>query len=214
MNEIMERMRSGKIIAIVRGLETRHMLDLAGALYEGGISMAEVTFDQRDPGKWADTCAAIAAISREFAGKMLVGAGTVLTVGQLEMAHDAGAGYMVAPDVNTEVIHAAKQLGMPAFPGALTPTECVAAYNAGADAVKVFPAGNFGAGYIKAIRAPLSHIPMLAVGGITVENARSFIDAGCIGLGIGGKLVNGEWIRNGEFDRITALAREYVKAVE
>lgn len=214
MNAVMERVRLGKIIAIVRGLDGRHMLGLASALYEGGITMMEVTFDQRDPARWADTCGAVRLIAERFGDRLLVGAGTVLSLAQLEMAHSAGARYMVAPDVNPEVIRAAKQLGMGAFPGALTPTECVTAYAAGADAVKVFPAGNFGPEYIRAIRAPLSHIPMLAVGGITVENARGFIDAGCVGLGIGGRLVNSEWIENGEFDRITALAREYVKAVE
>ena len=185
MKEIMERVRSGKIIAIVRGLEKRHMLALAGALSEGGISMMEVTFDQCDPGKWADTCAAIELVSQEFSGGMLIGAGTVMSVAQLEMAHAAGARYMVSPDTNPDVIRAAKGLNMAAFPGALTPTECVTDYNAGADAVKVFPAGNFGPAYIKALRAPLAHIPMLAVGGITVDNARSFIEAGCVGLGIG-----------------------------
>lgn len=214
MNEVMEQVRSDKIIAIVRGLEGEHMLGLAKALYEGGISMIEVTFNQADPTKWMETTDAIRLISDRFAGKMLVGAGTVMTTEQLHLAYEAGAKYIIAPDVNVEVIKETKRLGLVSFPGAMTPSECVTAYNAGADAVKVFPAGQLGPAYIKAIKAPLSHIPMLAVGGITEKNAVDFIKAGCIGLGVGGMLVNGDLVRRGELDKITALAREYVKAVE
>lgn len=214
MNEVMERVISDKIIAIVRGLEGEYMLGLAGALHEGGISMIEVTFDQAHPEKWAGTCDAIRLISEKFAGRMLVGAGTVMSIEQLKLAHGAGAKYIIAPDVNAEVIRETKKLGLASFPGAMTPTECVTAYNAGADAVKVFPAGQLGPAYIKALRAPLSHIPMLAVGGVNEKNAAEFIKAGCIGLGVGGMLVNGDLARRGEFHRISELAREYVKAVQ
>ena len=213
MNEVMERICSDKIIAIVRGLESGHMLALAGALHNGGITMIEVTFDQKNPDRWKDTCGAIKLLSEEFAGRMLVGAGTVMTVEQLRMAYDAGAKYIISPDTNVEIIRETKKLGLTSLPGAMTPSECVTAYNAGADAVKVFPAGELGPAYIKAIRAPLSHIPMLAVGGVNVNNAADFINAGCVGLGVGGKLVNIELIKNGKFDEISALAREYIKAV-
>lgn len=213
MNEVMERIRADKIVAIVRGLEGRHMLALAGALYEGGITMIEVTFDQKDPEKWQDTCSAIKLISEAYAGRMLVGAGTVMTEEQVRLAHAAGAKYIISPDTNPDVIRLTKELGLVSLPGAMTPTECVTAYNAGADAVKVFPAGQLGPAYIKAIRAPLSHIPMLAVGGVNEKNAADFINAGCIGLGVGGMLVNAELVKNGEFDKISALAREYIKAV-
>ena len=214
MNEIMERVRTGRLIAIVRGLDGRHIPGLAGALLAGGISMLEIAFDQTRPDSWKETGEAIKCVSREFGGRILVGAGTVMTAKQLEVACDAGAGYIISPDVNTEIIRETKRLGLVSFPGAFTPTECVTAYNAGADAVKLFPAGRLGADYIKAIRAPLSHIPMLAVGGVSQKNAADFIKAGCIGLGVGGMLVNREWAANGEYDKITALAREYVKAVE
>lgn len=214
MNEIMERVRAGRLIAIVRGLDGRHIPGLAGALLAGGISMLEIAFDQTRPETWNETGEAIKCVSREFGGRILVGAGTVMTAKQLEVACDAGAGYIISPDVNTEIIRETKRLGLVSFPGAFTPTECVTAYNAGADAVKLFPAGRLGADYIKAIRAPLSHIPMLAVGGVSQKNAADFIKAGCIGLGVGGMLVNREWAANGEYDKITALAREYVKAVE
>ena len=107
-----------------------------------------------------------------------------------------------------------KALGMGLFPGAFSPTEILAAWEAGADAVKVFPASSVGPGYIKAIRGPLSQIPLMAVGGVNEKNAADFMKAGCVGLGIGGNLVNKEWIKNGEWDRITALAIEFVNAVK
>lgn len=214
MNEVMERVRTGRLIAIVRGLSSRHIPGIAAALLAGGISMLEITFDQLRPDSWNETRESIKCVASEFGGRILVGAGTVMTMEQLEIACDAGAGYIISPDVNTVIIRETKKLGLVSFPGALTPTECVTAYNAGADAVKVFPAGKMGADYIKALRAPLSHIPMLAVGGVSVKNAAEFIKAGCIGLGVGGLLANREWAVNEEYEKITAMAREYVKAVE
>lgn len=214
MVDLMERVRRDKLIAIVRGLGRGHMLPLADALVEGGITMIEVTFNQAKPETWADTQRAIRSISDEFGVAVVPGAGTVMTIEQAQMARDAGAEYIVAPNVDEAVIRAAKGLGMGAFPGAMTPTECQAAHLAGADAVKLFPAGDLGPGYLKAIRAPLSHIEFLAVGGISEKNAADFLKAGAVGLGVGGSLVNREWIEAGAFDRITALAREYRKAVD
>jgi 2-dehydro-3-deoxyphosphogluconate aldolase/(4S)-4-hydroxy-2-oxoglutarate aldolase len=214
MNGLMEMVRREKLIAIVRGLGRDHMLSLAGALIEGGITMIEVTFNQARPDTWTDTQKAIRLIADQFAGCVAAGAGTVLTIEQANMAKDAGAQYIVAPNVDEAVIREAKRLGMGAFPGALTPTECQAANMAGADAVKLFPAGDLGPGYLKAIRAPLSHIEFLAVGGISEKNAADFLKAGAVGLGVGGSLVNKEWIEAGDFSKITALARAYRKAVD
>ena len=212
--DYLEKVRQTKIIAIVRGLDESKAVDLAAALNAGGIEMIEVTFNQARPETWADTCRAINRISRSLGNAVCVGAGTVMTVEQLRLARDADAEFMVSPDVNPEVIRAAKRMNMGTFPGAFTASEIVAAHEAGADAVKVFPAGNVGAGYIKALKAPLSHIELLAVGGINEENAFDFIQAGAIGVGVGGNLVNREWIEIGEYDRITALARTYRKAVD
>lgn len=213
MCELMERVRQDKLIAIVRGLAPGHMRPLAEALIAGGITMIEVTFNQARPETWAGTQQAIRSIADAFPGAVLPGAGTVMSVAQLNMAREAGAAYMVSPNVNEQLIREAKRLGMGAFPGAMTPTECALAHEAGADAVKVFPAGDLGPGYIKALRAPLSHIEFLAVGGITEKNAGDYIRAGAVGLGVGGSLVNKEWIEAGAFDKITALAREYRRAV-
>ena len=130
------------------------------------------------------------------------------------MTYDAGGRFLVTPATQPEIIRMGKALGLGLFPGAFTPTEILAAYEAGADGVKVFPASALGPSYIKAVRAPLSHIPLLAVGGINEKNAAEFLRAGCVGLGVGGSLVNKQWIADGEWDKITALAKEYVKAIQ
>lgn len=213
MNNVMERLRAEKIIAIVRGVSSEQILPLARALLDGGISMMELTFDQSKPETWQDTCAGIRRLAEEFSGALLPGAGTVLTLEQLSLAREAGARYIISPDTDEGVIRETKKLGLCSFPGAFTPTEVVRAWKAGADAVKLFPASNLGAEYVKALRAPLSHIPLLAVGGVTAENAGEFIACGCAGVGVGGGLANKKWIAEGAFDKITALAREYGKAV-
>ena len=198
------------IVAIIRGFEPDVCLRLAEAYYKGGINMVEVTFNQKYPRTWKDTAAAIKAIKDTFNDSVMVGAGTVLTEEQLKICEDAGGEFMVTPNMNASLIRKCVADGLMAMPGALTPTEAVEAYNAGAKYVKIFPAGVLGPGYIKAITAPLSHIPFLAVGGISPDNIADFIKAGCAGAGVGGNLTNKEWIKAGEWDKITAIARELV----
>lgn len=199
------------IVAIIRGFEPDVCLRLAEAYYKGGINMVEVTFNQKYPRTWKDTAAAIKAIKDTFNDSVMVGAGTVLTEEQLKICEDAGGEFMVTPNVNASLIRKCVADGLMAMPGALTPTEAVEAYNAGAKYVKIFPAGVLGPGYIKAITAPLSHIPFLAVGGISPDNIADFIKAGCAGAGVGGNLTNKEWIKAGEWDKIAAVARSLVE---
>lgn len=210
---VMECVGKGRVIAIVRGLAPERLLDLAEALYAGGIDLVEITFDQTRPDSWQGTADAIRAISTRMAGKVLPGAGTVLIDAQLRLAADAGACYIITPNVNPALIEQVKKAGLCAFPGAMTPTEIFQAHQAGADAVKVFPAGLLGASFIKAVRAPLSHIPLMAVGGVNEKSAGQFIAAGCVCVGVGGDLVNKEWVAAGQWDQITALAKEYRRAV-
>ena len=209
----LEYVQQRKVVAIVRGLAPEYIVRLGHAFEEGGIGLMEVTYNQRAPETWADTARAIEAVEKEFGDRLLVGAGTVITLEQVRMTYDAGGHYLVTPSTQPDIIRAGKALGLGLYPGAFTPTEILEAYNAGADAVKVFPAGSLGPGYIKAVKAPLSHVPLMAVGGINDKNAGEFIRAGCVGVGVGGNLVNKEWIENGEWDRITDLAKAYMKAV-
>lgn len=209
----LEYVKQRKIVAIVRGLEPDYLLRLGHAFVEGGIGLMELTYDQRAPESWAATAKAIEAVKKEFGDRLLVGAGTVITPEQVRLTYEAGGRYLVTPTTQPEIIRMGKALGLGLFPGAFTATEILSAYEAGADAVKVFPASCVGPGYIKAIRGPLSHIPLMAVGGINEKNAAEYMKAGCVGLGVGGNLVNKDWIRNGEWDKIIALARAFTAAV-
>ena len=203
--------RERKIIAIIRGFAPDTCLRLAEAYAAGGIGLVEVTFNQREPETWKDTARAIRSIRERFMPSVHVGAGTVLTEDQLSMCEDAGGEYMITPNVNVPLIRECVRRGLVAMPGALTPTDAVTAHEAGAKFVKIFPAGTFGAGYVKALVAPLSHIPFLAVGGISPDNVADFMRAGCIGAGVGGNLTNREWIAAGEWGKIENAARQLVE---
>ena len=209
----LEYVQQRKIVAIVRGLKPEYIVRLGHAFEEGGIGLMEVTYDQKAPETWKNTAAAIEAVEKEFGDRVLVGAGTVITPEQVSMTYNAGGHYLVTPTTQPEIIRMGKALGMGLYPGAFSPSEILEAWNAGAAAVKVFPAGSLGPGYIKAVRAPLGHIPLMAVGGVNEKNAAEYMKAGCVGIGAGGNLVNREWIENGEWDKVTALAREFMKAV-
>lgn len=208
---LLEEIKKNKIIAIVRGIPGKYMLDLADALYAGGIVMMEVTFDQTSREGSKETVSSIAQLSRERSDRVRVGAGTVLTPEQVRAAYEVGASYIITPNVNTDVIAQAKRCQMTVMAGAYTPTEIELAYRSGADVVKVFPAGVAGADYIKAVRGPLAHIPLAAVGGVDVGNVREFFEAGVCSAGIGGCLVNKKEIEKGNFPWITEKAKEFVR---
>ena len=211
--EIMELIEQNRVIAIVRGMNPDQMAPLARALERGGIRMMEITFNQNAPETFQNTVNAIRTLSQNMRD-MAIGAGTVMTLEQLHVAADAGARYIISPDVNPALIAETKRLGLNSLPGAMSPTEIVTAWNAGADAVKVFPIGDLGVGYLKAIRAPLSHIPLIAVGGVNERNCADFLRAGAIGVGVGGQLVNREWIDAGEFYKIASLAGKIAQAAQ
>ena len=213
LEETIQAVCEHKIITIVRGLRPEHMLQLAQALYDGGLRMMEITFNQAHPETWQDTAEAIHIVRQAFEGRMHIGAGTVMSLAQLKLAYEAGAAFIISPNVDEAVIRQTKAYGIASVPGAMTPSEAAAAANAGADFVKIFPASVLGPAYFKAIASPLSHIRFIAVGGVNEKNAADFLLAGAVGLGIGGNLVNREWIQSGKFEKITELARLYVKAV-
>lgn len=213
-NEVLNKILDGKIIAIVRGIPSEDVVSLAEALVKGGISCIEVTFDQSSEEKTRDTLKAISNIRKALGDRVCVGAGTVMSVEQVDAAVAAGAEYMISPNVNAAVITRTKALGKVSIPGAMTPTEVAYAYEMGADIVKMFPAGVLGCGYIKAVKAPLKHIPVTAVGGVNPENCADFIRAGAVGVGVGGNLVSPQYVKEGRFEEITAIAKSYVDALE
>lgn len=208
--QIIQKVLDKKLVAIVRGLYGQDCVALAEALYAGGIALMEVTFDQKDPEGPQKTADTISLLCEKMAGRMDIGAGTVTSVELMEVARKAGAKFIISPDTNPEVIRATVAAGLVSMPGAMTPTEILQAHNAGADFVKVFPTSGLGAGYIKAVAAPLNHIKLLAVGGVNEKNIGEFLKAGAVGAGVGGNLVNKDLVKAGEFDKITALAKEFV----
>lgn len=209
IDEILEE----KVIAIVRGAEASKCIDIVEALYKGGIRFVEITYNQSKPETWEETAATIGKLHDAFEGRVHLGAGTVTSVKLVEMTAKNHGEYIISPDTNVEVIKKTKELGMVSMPGALTPTEMLTAHNAGADFVKIFPIGNLGPAYVKAVTAPLNHIRFMAVGGVNEKNVAEFMAAGCVGAGIGGNLAKKAWIDAGEYDKLTAAAQEILAAI-
>lgn len=202
-----------RLVSISRQVYGQDLLEAARRVLKAGIHCLEITFDQASPDCLRDTPSSIALIKKELGDSMCVGAGTVMTEDQAKAARDAGADFALAPNVDIRVIHEIKRLGMIAVPGALTPSEIATSYNEGADIVKVFPIGNFGVSYLKAIRGPINHIPLMAVGGVSAENVKTFLDNGCCSAGIGSNIINRKRAQAGAFDEIEQAAAEFVKAI-
>jgi 2-dehydro-3-deoxyphosphogluconate aldolase/(4S)-4-hydroxy-2-oxoglutarate aldolase len=195
-----------RIIAIVRGVAEHHISAVAEALYQGGITVMEVTLNT--PG----ALSMILKLQQEFGTKMYIGAGTVLDLDDAQNACQAGAAFLVTPNMDEEVIRYAVEQDMPIFPGAMTPTEIVKAWKAGATAIKVFPSASLGIAYFKELMGPLSHIPMMAVGGVTEANISEYVGFGCYGFGIGGSLINLKEIEAGNYSWITNKAARLLAA--
>lgn len=182
----LSRIFEHKIVAILRGMPPKKIMDIANALYEGGVRLLEITLNSEA------ALPAIEALSHEFKNRMQIGAGTVLSTKDASNAIDAGATFIISPSLDIAVIKAAKDAGVVSIPGAFTPTEIVTAYNNGADIVKVFPCPD--AAYIKNILAPLDHIPLMPTGGIDVRNIKEFAATGAVAFGIGSGLINSKTI--------------------
>ena len=211
--QVLDTIERERVIAIVRGVGPETIGAAAEALYAGGIRLMEVTYAQRDPKSWTETAGMIASLREAFEGRMHIGAGTVTTPELARLSAQAGAEYIISPHTDPEVIRRTRELGLVSIPGAMTATEVMAAYRAGADIVKVFPAGVLGEAYIKALRGPLAHIKLLAVGGVDERNAARFLAAGAVGVGVGGNLVDRARIEAGEYEKISHTARLLTAAV-
>ena len=176
------------------------------ALYEGGIRAVEITLNS------ANALALIEQVAAEINDSMLVGAGTVLNAKQAEAAINAGAQFIISPCLDIATIQYTKAKNKVSIPGAYTATEIVQAYNAGADIVKVFPAQS--PQYIKDMRAPLGHIPMMPTGGVSIDNIRAFAQAGACAFGIGTALVNNRQpVTEGYLQALITTARAFAEAV-
>lgn len=207
LNNLIAAIKTHKVIAICRKIYSDELMLLADALVKGGIRLMEVTFDQNDPDAEQKTGRAVAMLKSGFPG-LSVGAGTVLTPRQVEIVCENGAEFIVSPNASADVIRRTVDMGLVSIPGAMTPTEILMAHDAGAHFVKLFPAAALGIPYLKSIRSPINHIGLIATGGIGAENLPQFLNAGCVGAGIGGSLCDRKLIAAGQGEAITSLARQ------
>lgn len=212
--EVIEAIKKEKLVVIVRGVAKDKLLPMAEAMYEGGIRLLEITYSANGAVSDEETAERIAMLKKHFGERMMIGAGTVLTCRQVDLTKEAGGEFIISPNTNGEVIDYTRRQDLVSLPGAFTPSEVQAAYEYGADFVKLFPITELGISYVKAIRAPLSHIPMLAVGGIDLTNMKDYLEAGVDGFGIGSNIVNKKMIEAKDWKGITALAEEYVRAAK
>jgi len=211
--KIIDSVLKEKLIVIVRGVERENLIPLAEAMYKGGIRLLEITYSADGSVSDEDTASNIKMLAEHFEGRMFIGAGTVLTEKQVELTAAAGGKFIISPDSYPEVIKKTRELDLVSMPGALTPSEIQTALRAGADFVKLFPINNMGVEYVKAVKAPLSHVKLLAVGGVDENNIQDFLKAGACGFGIGSGIINKKMIADGDYDSITALAEKYTAAV-
>ena len=211
---VIQAIEKEKLIVILRNVEEKYLLPLSEALYQGGVRLMEVTYDAS--GKVSDETVAkqICILSDFWKEKMLIGAGTVLTEKQVEFTKQAGGLFIISPNTDAEIIRKTNESEMVSIPGALTPTEAQTAHRAGADFVKLFPMDAMGASYLKAVKAPLSHIKFLAVGGIDCNNMEEYLKAGAIGFGIGSSLIRKDILKEENYSALTELAETYVKAAK
>lgn len=206
-------LKQEKLVAILRRVPQDKLMRVVDALIAGGVRVLECTFDHDLPGYIEDNCGKITAVRRAYGDALLVGCGTAMSVQEAEAAIDAGAQLVISPHTDPAVIERTWALGAVSMPGALTPSEIVTAWRAGADLVKLFPAGELGLSYIKAVRAPLCHIPMTAVGGVQPETVGDFLAAGIAGFGVGSPLVPAAAVAADDYGDITARAQAFTQAI-
>ena len=204
----MARIRQSGVVAIMRHTEASLAVEAAEALLRGGVDIVEVTLNT------AGATQMIAQLTKHFGDRMLIGAGTVLNPAAVNQALDAGARFVVAPNTNPTIIALCNRHGIPVFPGAFTPTEVVTAWDAGADAVKVFPVSGVGPRYIRDLRGPLPDIPLVPTGGITSQNCVDYIKAGAVAVGAGSDLVDKGVVDRHEFIELERRAHAFAEGVK
>ena len=206
--EVIRQIREVGIIPVVRAKSADEALAVVEAIREGGIPILEITMTV--PG----AVAVIGELSRRLGDRVLIGAGTVLDAEAAKQCVEAGAKFIVSPALDIPTIEACRRMNVPVFPGALTPTEILTAWKAGASAVKVFPANAVGgASYLKSVKAPLPQVELIPTGGVSLTTVGELIAAGALALGVGADLVDVAALRRGEAAAITRKAKEYVAAV-
>lgn len=203
----LQRLTESGVIAVIRRIPEEAVEQVAHSLVEGGVTALEVTIDS--PG----ALQVIGRLSKQVKDRAIVGAGTVIDGESARLAIEHGADFLFSPSLHENVIRTALRYGKIAVPGVMTPTEMITAIEWGADLVKIFPAAGLGVQYIKDIKAPFPHIPVIPTGGVSLENVASFFQAGVAAVGIGGNLLDRNAIAASDFAKITAVSKQYVEAI-
>ena len=204
--QTIQKLKQEKIVVITRGIYGEELMKLAEALFQGGIRCFEITYDPSDP----DTCAKVKENIQRL-HTLYLGIGTVLTKEQVHNAHEAGARFIVSPNFDEEIVKETLALGMVSMPGCMSPTEIVAADKAGADFIKLFPAGTLGLKYCKDIYAPLHHVKYIATVGVTEETFAQYLELGFAGAGISSQLVDKKCREEGNYEELTRRAKRFVE---
>ncbi len=212
--QVIQTVEKEKLIVIVRGVEKEKLIPLAEAMYQGGIRLLEITYSANGKVSDEQTAENIGMLAKHFEGRMYIGAGTVLTEKQVELTAKAGGKFIISPDTCPEVIQKTRALNLVSMPGALTPSEMQIAHRSGADFIKIFPITSLGTSYVKAVKAPLSHLKMLAVGGVDESNMAEYLQAGVSGFGVGSNIINKKMLEQNDWQGITDLAEKYVAIVK
>lgn len=213
INDFEKELNETKIIVVCRKLPTDQIIDIVEAMYKGGIRIVEVPFDQKDADSNETTALQIKMLSEKFKDKMFVGAGTCCTNKQFELAKEAGAQMIIAPNMDPEIIDLTKQAGLISIPGCQTPSEMVIAHKHGADYIKLFPSNSLSLSTIKEITMPLNHLKTLKFGGVTPDNIKDILDVGCVGVGLASAILNKEAIKEKDYKKIEDLARAVLEKI-
>jgi 2-dehydro-3-deoxyphosphogluconate aldolase / (4S)-4-hydroxy-2-oxoglutarate aldolase len=203
----LNRLKNSKLVAVIRKPKPSQIFQIAEALIEGGVEVLEVTVDT--PGSFE----MITHLKEKFGTKAIVGAGTVLDAETAKRAIEAGSDFIFSPILDEETIYLTNRYGKISIPGAMTPTEIVRAYQAGADLLKVFPASSLGPKYFKELSGPLGYIPMMPTGGVSLDNVAEFIQSGAAAVGVGSALLNKQVIEEGRFDILKETAQKFIEKI-
>jgi 2-dehydro-3-deoxyphosphogluconate aldolase / (4S)-4-hydroxy-2-oxoglutarate aldolase len=206
--DVFKVIQDSGIIAILRGVAEKHLLKTVDALAQANIRAIEITFNT--PGAKE----AIALVKKEFGDTIVVGAGTVVNSIFAAQAIESGAEFMLAPNMDSEVIAIVHKHGKLMIPGAFTATEVLKCYTMGCNVVKIFPAGSVGPKYIKEMRGPFDHVDLIPVGGVDISNVKDFIKAGALAVGVGGNLARKDLIEAENFSGLTALGKEFLNELQ
>lgn len=207
--ELITRVRSIGLVPVVRASSAEEAITVIDAIKAGGVPVLEITMTV------PRAISVIEHVADRYGNAVIVGAGTVMDAETARTCILAGAQFIVSPSLNLDTIKMCHRYSIAVLPGALTPTEVVTAWQAGADIVKIFPCGAVGgAKYLRALKAPLPQVEMIPTGGVSLTTAADFIQAGACALGVGADLVDLKAIRNGEAEKVTETARAYVTAIQ